>query len=190
MCVFFCTFAVAKVLSEMKRIVYIACVGLIGAAMVSCGRPSKAEAYRAQKHQQDSIALVEQERTLAYYQSQLEALLPQADSLLRYCKYEKNDKYQDHGYYVVKPSAFSYQYSALRVMVRDDGKDVLVYREGKRLSDERVNELRAKGNEAVRVADELQITIRDIKELEKRIERTSLHVQKYQKRLQKQPSAQ
>ena len=74
----------------------------------------------------------------------------------------------------------------LRVMVRDDGKEVLVYREGKRMSDERLNELRAKGNEAVRVADELQVTIRDINELEKRIERTSLQVQKYQKRLQNQ----
>lgn len=174
----------------MKRRIYILCVGLIGVAMVSCNKPSKAEQYRAEKYRQDSISLVEQERTLAYYQSQLDELLPQADSLLRYFKYEKNEKYQDRGFYIVKPSAFSYRYSTLRVMVRDDGKEVLVYREGKRLNDERVNELRAKDNEAVKVADELQTTIRDIKELEKRIERTSLQVQKYQKRLQKRKSAQ
>ena len=171
----------------MKRILYIMlCAGIIGAGMVSCGKPSKAEVYRAEKHRQDSVSLVEQERTLAYYQTQLEELMPQADSLLRYFKYEKNEKYQDHGYYIIKNEKLKMKSYDLRVMVRDDGKEVLVYREGKRMSDERLNELRAKGNEAVRVADELQVTIRDINELEKRIERTSLQVQKYQKRLQNQ----
>ena len=38
---------------------------------------------------------------------------------------------------------------------------------------------------AVARADELQVTISDIKELEKRMARTSLEIQKYQKRLQK-----
>ena len=50
---------------------------------------------------------------------------------------------------------------------------------------ERVNELRNEGNKAVARADELQVTISDIKELEKRMARTSLEIQKYQKRLQK-----
>ena len=173
----------------MKRILFIVCV-VIGVTVMSCDKPSRAEAYRAEKHRQDSVALVEQERTLTYYQSQLDALMPQADSLLRYFKYEKNEKYQDHGYYVIKNEKLKIKSYDLRVMVRDDGKEVLVYREGKRMSDERVNELRAKGNEAVTAADELQVTIRDIRELEKRIERTSLQVQKYQKRLQKRPSVQ
>ena len=158
--------------------------------MVSCGKPSRAEAYRAEKNRQDSLALAEQERTLAYYQGQLEELLPKADSLLPYFKYEKNEKYQDHGYYVIKNSKLKIQNYELRVMVRDEGKDLLVYREGERLSAERVNELRQKGNEAVEHADHLQIVIRDVKELEKRIGRTSLEVQKYQKRLQKRQSAQ
>ena len=151
--------------------------------IAGCNRPSRVEQYKAEKHAQDSVRLEEQVRSLAYYQSQLEALMPVADSLLSLFRYEINEKYQDHGYYVVKPSAFSYQYSDLRVMVRDDGRDLLVYKEGKRLSDEQVNELRIKGNEAVLRAEHLQITIADIKELEKRIARTSLEVQKYEKRL-------
>ena len=72
-------------------------------------------------------------------------------------------------------------------MVRDDGHDLLVYKEGKRLSDERVNELMEKGNEAVDRAQHLAIVMSDIKELEKRIQRTSLEIQKYEKRLQNQP---
>ena len=106
----------------MKRILYIIlCAGMICAGLVSCGKPSKAEVYRAEKYRQDSVALVEQERTLAYYQSQLDELMPQADSLLRYFKYEKNEKYQDHGYYIIKNEKLKMKSYDLRVMVRDDG---------------------------------------------------------------------
>ena len=178
MSIFLCNFA-----AVMKKIVWLLVVAI---GCFACRRgPSAVEQHRAEKHERDSVALVNQQRSLEYYQAQLEELSPQADSLLALFKYEKNEKYQDHGYYVVKPSAFSYRFSELRVMVRDDGRDLLVYKEGKRLSDERVNELRLKGNEAVLCADHLQVTIADINELEKRIARTSLEVQKYQKRLQK-----
>ena len=114
--------------------------------------------------------------------------MPVADSLLPFFTYEKNEKYQDHGYYVVKPSAFRYQYSDLRIKVRDDGKEpILVYKEGKRVTSEGMKELKNEGmNEALERAEHLRVVMADIKECEKRIARTSLEVQKYEKRLQKQ----
>ena len=170
----------------MKKGLIIAIITLLA---WGCNKPSRVEQYKAEKHVQDSVRLVEQERSLAYYESELERLMPVADSLLQYFSYEKNDKYQDHGNYVVKGERLEVRGERLRILVRDDGKEILVYKEGKRLTNERVNELRNEGNERVREAltraEELQVTISDIKELEKRIARTSLEIQKYQKRLQK-----
>lgn len=165
----------------MKRIVW--CVMM---AAVLCGctkKPSKVEQYRAEKHERDSVALIEQQRSLAYYQTQLEALMPQVDSLLPLFKYEKNEKYQDHGFYVVRNDKLK-NHAGLRVMVQDDGQSLLVYREGKRLTDEKVSGLMVAGDPAIQRAQHLQIVMKDIRELEKRIEKTSLEVQKYQKRLQ------
>jgi hypothetical protein len=140
--------------------------------LAACNKPSRAEQYRAEKHVRDSVALVDQERSLMYYQSQLDALMPVADSLLPLFAYEKNEKYQDHGYYVLTGR------DGLRIKVRDDGKEpILLYRYGQRI--EQTND------PAMERAQHLQIVMSDIKELEKRIQRTSLEVQKYQKRLQK-----
>jgi len=170
----------------MKKYLFIACVAMVLAGwLASCNKPSRVEQHKAEKHVQDSIKLTEQERSLAFYQSQLEALMPTADSLLPMFKYEINEKYQDHGFYVIRNEKLKTRGESMRVMVRDDGRDLLVYKEGKRLPEERVNDLKVKGNEAVERAEHLQITIRDIKELEKRIAHTSLEVQKYQKRLQR-----
>jgi len=138
---------------------------------ISCTRVNKADQYRADKHVRDSVSLVEQERSLAFYESQLELLMPKADSLLQYFKYEKNDRYQDHGNYVLTGK------NGLRILVRDDGKEILLYKEGKRIE--------STNDPKMEQAEELQIAISDIKELEKRIQRTSFEVQKYQKRLQK-----
>ena len=102
--------------------------------MVSCGRPSRVEQYKAEKRARDSVRLEEQVRSMAYYEGELERLMPVADSLIALFRYEKNDKYQDHGYYVETVTGYG-----LRVMVRDDGKNLLVYKDGKRLTDERVN---------------------------------------------------
>ena len=162
---------------HMKRTIYIlaVCVLVVSGMMLSgCGKKTSAvEQRRAEKHVRDSVALMEQERSLAYYQSQLEILAPQADSLLALFKYEKIEKYQDHGYYVATGK------NGLRVKVRDDGKgDILLYREGKRIE--------SADDEAFERAQHLHIVINDINELEKRIQHTSLEVQKYQKRLQKQ----
>lgn len=142
--------------------------------MVSCGGPSPAETRRVEKHRQDSIALTEQERTLVYYQSQLDSLLPIADSLLTLFKYEKKDpKYQDHGFYVTTSRG-----GTLRILVREDGQEpVMLYLNGKRIE--------TADDKAVIQAEHLHTTIRDIKELEFRIKKTSLEIEKYQKRLNK-----
>ena len=158
---------------------------MIMAAVFGCTKkPSKVEQYRADKHERDSIALTEQQRSLTYYQTQLDALMPQVDSLLPLFKYERNEKYQDHGFYVVRNEKLK-NHAGLRVMVQDDGQSLLVYREGKRMSEQKVSELMLKGDPAVQRAQHLQIVMKDIRELEKRIEKTSLEIQKYQKRLQK-----
>ena len=139
----------------------------------SCG-PSPAEQRRAEKHVQDSIAITEQQRTLTYYQAQLESILPQADSLIALFKYEpKDDKYQDHGYYVTTARG-----GTLRILVRDDGQQpVLLYLNGKRIE--------TADDPAVQRAEQLQVTMRDVKELEWRIAKTSLEIQKFEKRLEK-----
>lgn len=168
----------------MKKILYI-----VGAAVLLAGcqpKPSPAEVYRAEKHQKDSVALAEQERSMVYYQEQLEQLQPKADSLLKLFQYERNEKYQDHGVYVARNSAFGYSLGDLRIMVRDDGKEVTVYQNGVRMKDEGVNGLKGEKKSAVETAQHLQIVIHDINELEKRIRKTSLEIEKYQKRLQKE----
>ena len=173
----------------MKELMIIGAVMLV---MAGCNKPSKIEEYHAEKHRKDSTALAEQQRTLDFYQQQLDSLLPQADSLIALFKYEKNEKYQDRGYYVVDYAKLKNPPYDMRIMVRDDGKEVVAYREGKRLTDEQVYELTGGGkngarNTGVRSALEraqhLQIIIHDINELEKRIGKTSLEVKKYQKRL-------
>ena len=151
-----------------KEVIWMALCGLV---LVGCNKPSRVEQYRAEKHERDSISLMEQQRSLAYYEAQLDSLLPVADSLLTMFKYEKNDKYQDHGNYVVTGK------KGERILVRDDGQEILVYQNGKRI--EPVDDPQ------YAQAQHLQIVISDIKELEKRIAKTSLEVQKYQKRLQK-----
>ena len=98
--------------------------------------------------------------------------MPVADSLLTFFTYERNEKYQDHGYYVTNGR------NNLRILVRDDGKEILLYREGK--------PVQTSDDPKMQRAQELQVVIKDIQECEKRIKHTSLEVQKYEKRLQKQ----
>ena len=151
-----------------KGVLYIA----LAITLIACNKPSRLEQYRAERHVKDSIALVEQQRTQAYYETQLEALMPVADSLLTFFTYERNEKYQDHGYYVTNGR------NNLRILVRDDGKEILLYREGK--------PVQTSDDPKMQRAQELQVVIKDIQECEKRIKHTSLEVQKYEKRLQKQ----
>lgn len=146
------------------------CILALCLALMACNRPSKVEQYRAEKHVRDSVALFEQQRSLDFYQSQLDSLMPMADSLIALFKYEKNDKYQDHGNYVLKGK------NGLRILVRDDGASLLLYQNGKRIENS--------SDPAVERARHLQIVISDIRELELRIAHTSLEIQKYQKRLE------
>ena len=177
----------------MKRIWVVV---LVLAAMTGCNRPSKMEEYRREKHERDSAAFVAQEKSLAYYQAQLDSLMPVSDSLLALFKYEKNEKYQDHGFYVVKNEKLKVYGSGLRVMVRDDGKELLIYRNGERQmangewTKASGGKLRTNEQVLLERAEHLQVVILDIKELEKRIQRTSLEVQKYQRRLENSLEAQ
>ena len=62
--------------------------------------PREVAARRQAKALTDSITYLESKATLAYSDSLLQFLLPRADSLLHEFRYEKNDQYQDQGYYV------------------------------------------------------------------------------------------
>ncbi|MBR6493094.1 MAG: lipoprotein [Paludibacteraceae bacterium] len=149
-----------------KYIFLLLCIAVV----TGCNKPSKVDQYHAEKHVRDSIALGEQERSMLFYQSQLDSLMPVVDSLLPLFKYEKNEKYQDHGFYVATGK------NGLRVMVRDDGQQpILMYRNGVRVE--------SADDPMVDRAEHLAVVMSDVKELEKRIQRTSLEIQKYQKRL-------
>ena len=172
----------------MKKTLYIL---LCAVAMicVSCHKgPSAAEQRRQEKHERDSVSLIEQQRSMAYYQSQLDALQPKADSLIAMFRYEKNDKYQDHGNYVLERGR-------LRVLVKDDAQqEPIGYLNGLRvdLAPCRVEgspeqkQLWPSERPIIESAYDLYTVMADIRELEKRIARTSLEIEKYEKRLQKQ----
>lgn len=57
---------------------------------------------RLAKDLQDTIVYIEAQRTLAYSDSLLQVVQPQADPLLKKFNYEKQDKYEDNGRYVSK----------------------------------------------------------------------------------------
>lgn len=97
------------------------------AVWVSCTGNSAADKRRAEKHESDSIALVEQQLSLTYYQSQLEQLLPAADSLLPLFDYSKDSAYQDYGFYGLKAreSDRNTTRNYLQALVRDDGKPLV-----------------------------------------------------------------
>ncbi len=163
-------------LTFMKNYIFLTL--FVACTCVACTGPSPAEQHRLEKHQRDSIALVDQIKSLTYYQSMLDSLSPKADSILPSFKYEKNERYQDHGYYVLSNGR-------IRVLVRDDGQiPVTVYYDGVRIenNDKRLSE---KDQKLITQATELYVIMADIYELERRIKRTSLEIQKYQKRLQK-----
>ena len=55
---------------------------------------------REAKSLQDTIILLEAERTAAYADSMLQVLLPQVDPLLKKFRYDKDARYEDNGQYV------------------------------------------------------------------------------------------
>ncbi len=100
---------------------------LLGSVLVgtACSPKQKTAAERqAEKHQQDSVALTEQERSWAYYDSVKQTLLPQADSLMCEFSYEKNEKYEDNGRYTHKllRTGNNTARNYLQAIVWDNGK--------------------------------------------------------------------
>ena len=160
----------------MKKYIYIL---FCACALIGCKRASRLAQYWAEKHVRDSVSLMEQERSMGYYQSQLDSLLPVADSLLTYFTYEKNEQYQDHGYYVQAARG------NVRMLVRDDGRDLLIYRDGQRV-ETAVYEIQARGENKMLFdrAKHLKVVMSDIHECEKRMSQTSLEIQKYERRLE------
>lgn len=75
---------------------------LVLLVFASCGpkKPS-VEELRRQKAVEDSLQLVAQQRSLSYYTSVRDSLLPVAQDLLKKnFVYEKDERYEDHGHYV------------------------------------------------------------------------------------------
>ena len=84
----------------MKHSIKIGLYSLCALLVVACTKQQTVAERKAEKRQQDSIALVEQERTLAYYDSLQQVLSPQLDMLLPRFRYEKEAQYESHGHYV------------------------------------------------------------------------------------------
>lgn len=221
-------------------------------SLVSCGpkQPTAAE-RRAEKHRQDSIALIEQERSLAYYDSLYQTLLPVADSLIKEFRYEKNEQYEQNGKYThrllrttqntsrnyiqayVKDNAstevkffyFGAKPAGLQEVVlsvdslqdtfrgsthafeaegwhetltlgQDDALRCLHFVDVYSANRVRVSLVGSQSRAVFYISDNdkkalmstyrLGITMRDIRDLETRIRLTSLQIEKYQKRLEKQ----
>lgn len=89
--------------------------------------PQQVEQRRAAKALADTITYLEAKRTLAYSDSLLNTLLPQADELMRLFRYEKNADYEDHGRYVHRLLATGNNTSRnfLQAYVRDDKETVV-----------------------------------------------------------------
>lgn len=109
----------------MKKVIFLVIVTMVFA---SCGprKPSVAE-LREEKRRQDSISLRQYEQTVVYTDSLLQTLLPEADKMLKGFKYVKNEKYEDHGYYISKhlQTAGLGQRIFLQAYVTDDFKTVV-----------------------------------------------------------------
>lgn len=71
---------------------------------------------------QDSIVYIEAQRTSVYADSVLQVLLPQADPLLKLFRYEKDERYEDHGKYVPRllSTTSNTSRSFLQAYVSDD----------------------------------------------------------------------
>ena len=85
----------------MKKILFLGILPLLLTAFCACQKkPSKVELLRAEKHRNDSIELVHTRQTLLSADSLLQTLIPQVEPLMKLFRYEKNEKYEDSGYYI------------------------------------------------------------------------------------------
>lgn len=92
-------------------------------ALCACQSHPTAEQRRQEKRQQDSLSLVAQEKSYAYYDSLHTTLLPVADSLLKEFRYEKNAQYEDYGHYTHKllRTTANTQRNYIQASIRDNG---------------------------------------------------------------------
>ena len=101
---------------------------ILSVLFASCGphKPTTAE-LRAEKRQQDSLSMLQYQQTMRYTDSLLQATLPVADELIKKFKYVKNEKYEDHGYYIHRQlqTAGLGQRIYLQAYVTDDLKTVV-----------------------------------------------------------------
>ena len=84
--------------------------------------PREVAQRRLAKALEDSVVYLESQATKAYADTILPPLLVQADKLLKQFRYEKNEKYEDHGRYVHRLLATGSNTSRnfLQAYVRDD----------------------------------------------------------------------
>ncbi len=93
--------------------------------LVACtSSPTTVERRRAERRVQDSISLLQFERSVAYSDSLLQKLLPQVDTLLASFVYEKRANYMDKGYYIPRSLTIGrhIQHCFLQPCIRDDGQ--------------------------------------------------------------------
>ena len=72
--------------------------------------------------------------------------------------------------------------------MRDDGGDLLIYRNGKRIEEYAIDAKNAKALELLERAHHLKIVMSDIAELEHRMKHTQLEIDKYQRRQSQEQS--
>lgn len=89
--------------------------------------PAEVTQRRIAKAIEDSIVYLEAQATLSYTDSILSPLLKQADVLIKKFRYEKEDKYEDHGRYVHRllTTASNTSRNFLQVYVRDDRRTIV-----------------------------------------------------------------
>ena len=168
-------------------------------SFVSCGpkQPTAAE-RRAEKHRQDSIALIEQRRSLAYYDSLYQTLLPIADSLIKEFQHEvilSADSLSD----TFRGSTHAFEaegWHETLSLLQEDAIRCLHFIDVYSANRVRVSLVGSQSRAVFYISDNdkkalmstyrLGITMRDLRDLETHIRLTSLQIEKYQKRLEKQ----
>lgn len=71
--------------------------------LTACGHKGKSvDQLRAEKHERDSIAAIQNERSLAYTDSLITVLTDKRDSLLQYFEASREERYEDYGKFVHK----------------------------------------------------------------------------------------
>lgn len=89
--------------------------------------PKQVAQRREAKALKDTIVYLQSQQTLAYADSLLQPLLPEADKLLKQFRFEKNDSYEDHGHYVYRnlQTGWNTNRCFLQAYVSDDRKTLV-----------------------------------------------------------------